>query len=70
MEKSHNKKVPKLIIVGLIILSIVNLIRIFYYRDNTGIFGYISYTANVLAIILIVIDWIKIKSNKVNKRSI
>lgn len=70
MEKSHNKKVLEITTVGLIILSIVNFIRIFYYKDNTGIFGYISYTANVLAIILIVIDWIKIKSNKANKHNI
>ena len=52
--------------VFIIILSIVNLIKIFSYQDVT-IFGYASYIFNIAAMIIIIIEWICISTNKDKK---
>jgi F0F1-type ATP synthase assembly protein I len=55
MNKNSNKKM--LIISALIIiaLSIYNIVRIFS-NASVGVFGYISYIANALAIICFLFD--------------
>jgi hypothetical protein len=50
MKKDHSKTIL-MISTFVIILSIINIIKILYYKGDTNIFGYISYIPNVLAII-------------------
>ena len=70
MKKNHSKTILIITTFALIALSIINIIKILYYNDNIGIFGYISFIANALGVVVIIIDWLKIKTNKITKDTI